>query len=221
MALSPRPPLFRVSLQHCRAIMRGLNPTIVSPSIEHIVPQSFYRRDGQMQRDMHNLIVVPSRLNTHRSTFRYVNHTGTEPGWEDLDSLGYLCNSSFPAAFKNRRLGLFVPPVTWRGPIARKVCYFLTTYPKWTPVVLRDVLCVGLIREWNERHPVTPDERREEEVISVIQNNPNWFVRNSSLVDELSAGIVCPKPTCDCLRRPGRDVQNIPSGSDSSDPDTS
>ena len=43
-------------------------------SLEHIVPQSIFKKKvPELSRDMHNLMMYPVLLNSHRSNYRYSN----------------------------------------------------------------------------------------------------------------------------------------------------
>jgi endonuclease I len=181
--------------------MRRLRPGIPHPSIEHVVPQC-HAPATNVTRDMHNLLVIPTRLNVHRNNYRYTTTTGPDTDWATLDALGYLCNSTFPKAYahKNVRRQLFVPPVEWRGRIARKVCYMIATYPIMTHTIVTRVLCPRLIRHWNDQYPVTDDERHEEAVVASIQKNRNRFVVSPLLVNATIESSACPKSSaCVCL----------------------
>ena len=42
-------------------------------TIEHVVPQSRYKKDKNLKSDMHNLFYYPSKMNTHRSNYKYIS----------------------------------------------------------------------------------------------------------------------------------------------------
>lgn len=78
-------------------------------------------------------------------------------------------------AWKNPRLGLYEPPPAHRGPIARKVMYFLASYPtllrrQVPPDELR------LLGAWHLEHGADTDERRLDDTIYRLQGNRNPFV---------------------------------------------
>jgi endonuclease I len=151
-----------------------------------------------MTLDAHNMMVIPSRLNSHRQAYRFCASPTPETDWQNLDDLGWLCNSTFPRAHKNTRRGLFVPPEEWRGPVARKVCYMIVVYPALMSLIFSRVLCPRLIREWNARYPVLDDERTAEEVVARVQRNRNPFVLDPASVNRTLHHSQCQASDCVC-----------------------
>ena len=41
-------------------------------SLEHVIPQSLYKDDKLLKKDMHNILLYPNMLNIHRSNYKYI-----------------------------------------------------------------------------------------------------------------------------------------------------
>ena len=167
-----------------RVVLRSMYPHVPHPTVEHVVPVSLYKHDlkchPMVSYDLHNLLLLPSKLNVHRSNYTFANPPSPTHGhrgqWVALNALGHECTWAEAAAFKHNQAHLFCPPAWCRGAIARKVAYFRFMYPTWSAAVETAVMSQGLMEEWNERYPVTLEERRVNILVKSIQRNANPFV---------------------------------------------
>lgn len=168
-----------------RRVLRSLYPNVSHPSVEHVVPVSIYRNKASptLAYDLHNLLVLPTTLNVHRSNYTFAPAPSeVHPEWIALDALGRSASWSRAHAFKHNGLKLFCPPCWCRGIISRKAAYFRHMYPEWSAAVEQAVLPQHLMEAWNAEYPVTEEERRINLLIRGIQRNTNPFVESPEFV---------------------------------------
>ena len=126
----------------------------VGDSVEHVVPQSWLRRDlsedgySVSRRDMTHLWACDIKSNQSRGN----------------DEYGY-CNDCF------------VPIDRSKGIVARSMLWVGWVYGVRIGVESQEVLA-----RWSELYPVTAEERERNLRVAEVQGVGNWFVDDSSLI---------------------------------------
>lgn len=169
-------PRYLMTYKDMRALLIRLNPDVHRPSLEHVVPRSFYIwPKHNASRDAHNCMIIPSGINSHRSNFIFSTRSRRpDLPWTPVEITGN--HHHHEEAYKSTVGGVFEPPSAWRGRIARKVMYFQLIYWPHLHPSLWDVVDPDLLMEWDEDHPVTEGEYTEHMIVSSIQGNRNPFV---------------------------------------------
>ena len=155
------PPRNLFSRKAIRKIMTSLHPTMDSPTIEHCVPQSHYKKTDRwrMARDMHGLTCLPRHLNSHRSNYRLVE--------------------SISQTEKHDKHGVFAPPPEYRGVYARSIGYIVLTYPSYASLVHTNVLDLNLLIKWSEMYPCTYADEVVHANVASLQQNANPLFLNA------------------------------------------
>jgi len=155
-------------------------------TLEHIIPQSIYKKDKKLCRDLHNLILYPSKVNIHRSNFKYISDFKIYEDSKILDGYGNICNYDKPLHdnfyIKNSKKKYFLPNNKFKGIISRAAMYFLYTYPKYTNKILKDIIDPYTILTWHHQYPVSEFEIYKNYEIAKIQGNKNMFINNPQLL---------------------------------------
>ena len=152
-------------------------------SIEHVVPQSNFKFDKQLKCDMHNLFYYPYKINWHRSNYKYTSDVKFYKDSLLLDDNGNeikysssIKSKTDDICIKTPTKKIFLPPVKYRGKIARSSMYFLATYPEYENIIFRKVINPYTILNWHHLYPVTEFEKYKNEKILEHQENNNIFV---------------------------------------------
>ncbi len=156
-------------------------------TLEHVVPQSLFGKDSKLKRDMHNLIWYPSKINTHRSNYKYMYDLNFNENSILLDKEGNKILYKKPIgdtdiSIKSNKNRLFIPNKLYRGEISRACMYFLTTYPEYKDLILKNVLDPYTLLTWHHEYPVTESEYNKENVIKSFQGNNNDFIKNPAIL---------------------------------------
>lgn len=142
--------------------MRLIYPCVPDPSMEHVVPQSMYLPHNA-SRDLHNILLIPCTLNSHRQDYAFGVRTSHRSWVQILNH----------DAWKNTKSRMYQPPPHHRGPIARKIKYFMSVYPQ---LYTRPIIDAQLLHEWDLCHAVTDEERFIDSVVAQVQGNHNPWV---------------------------------------------
>lgn len=137
---------------------------------EHVVPRSLIMEHN----DLHNLILLPSRLNNARSNYPYINNRLNETSriiWPCFNK-GCHCNTTGKLISKH----LFVPPDLFKGMIARSVLFMDEKYPHHHDLIHKRVLDLGVASMWDTMHPATKYEAEWDRIVSSIQGDSNHFI---------------------------------------------
>lgn len=174
-------PLRYVSYKKIKDIYKNIyGNKYLDYNLEHIVPQSKIKNNKLLRRDMHNILLYPRMLNTHRSNYKYTNNDFIYQNSLLLDEQGFICNNSLYIPEKNSiktsSMKIFCPNTSYRGEISRSCMYFIYTYEKYTNMVLKDVIDLDTLIMWNELHPVTELEEYKNKIIYDNQGNENIFI---------------------------------------------
>lgn len=164
---------------------------IYDSTLEHIIPQSVYKKtDKILSRDLHNLILYPSKLNTHRSNFKYISDLKLYGDSKILDENGEVLKYINPIdneiSIKNSKKRLFMPKDEYKGDISRAAMYFIHTYPQYKDFILDEIIDPYTILTWHHQFPVSDFEKFKSKEISKEQGNENLFIKSpENLVSEM------------------------------------
>lgn len=169
-------------------------------TIEHIVPQSIYKRDPENRRircDMHNFFVLRGKLNGLKSNHPYstlentlfdnrlqlIRPDGTHHPLESPEHLSGRSDQVIHAIYRHRcqqtskMKTVIIPPACLRGIIARSVAYMSTIYYDHADAMYSQVLDINTILRWHHQYPVTKYEYDRNMFIEIIQGNSNPYVK--------------------------------------------
>lgn len=142
---------------------------------EHVVPRSLIAEHN----DLHNLILLPGRLNNARSNYPYIHDSGLDKTIQKIIwpcfNKGCHCNTTGTLVSKR----LFIPPDLFKGMIARSVLFMDEKYPHHHDLIHKKVLDLGVASMWDCMFPATKQEAEWDKIISSIQGDSNHFTINS------------------------------------------
>ena len=153
-------------------------------SLEHIVPQSLFKKQQpELSRDMHNLMLYPVLLNSHRSNYRYSNELVLDDTTTILSNSGEKCLYTGPfnhigICLKSNKKRIYYPRPFYRGKIARACMYMAMTYPAFRDTIFTDVIDPYVLLTWHHEQPVSGFEVRKNDAILKLQGNENIYVSN-------------------------------------------
>lgn len=156
-------------------------------SLEHVIPRSVYKDNNLIKRDMHNIILYPNKINNHRSNYKYISDFKLHGNSILLDKFGNKIKYNKPLSeediyIKTNGRKTFMPAKKYRGYIARSAMYFLSTYPKYQDVILKDIIDPYTLLTWHFEYPVNNLEKEKNYMINSIQGNNNIYVSEPSLL---------------------------------------
>ena len=144
-------------------------------NVEHVFPQSLFKKDLPMRSDLHHLM----------ATFEHPNGMrGSLPFGVAKNPLDY-----HNAAGAKRDGRVFEPPDFTKGRVARAMLYFYARYKGqgffdrhvaafWNPQI-------ETLLDWNRRFPPTVEEQRRNDQVQAFQGNRNPFVDDPGLADRI------------------------------------
>jgi hypothetical protein len=148
---------------------RGMN-------VEHVWPQSFFGKELPMRSDLHHLLPTFIGPNGIRSNLPFGEVTG-KPEYSNK-------------AGAKMGAGVFEPPNSAKGRVARAVLYFYMRY--YDRNIRRGDFGLGFFAKrldmflrWNRQHPPDPDEVRRNGSVEAFQGNRNPFVDATDLADKI------------------------------------
>ena len=152
-------------------------------NMEHIVPQSFFKSDKNLKLDMHNIILYPSKMNIHRSNYKYISNNIFYKDSKLIDGNGNCIDYLEPIknneyCIKTNYKKYFVPCEKYRGQISRACMYVCNTYPKYKDVIFEKVIDPYTILTWHHEYPVNDFEREKNSKIFEYQKNNNQYITN-------------------------------------------
>jgi hypothetical protein len=146
-------------------------------NVEHVFPQSLFKKDLPMRSDLHHLM----------ATFEHPNGMrGSLPFGVAKNPLDYHNDAG---AKRDGRV--FEPPDFTKGRVARAMLYFYSRYKGqgffdqhvaafWNPQI-------ETLLDWNRRFPPTVEEQRRNDQVQAFQGNRNPFVDDAGLADRIGA----------------------------------
>ena len=160
-------------------------------SLEHIVPQSLFKSTApEMSRDMHNLMLYPVLLNSHRSNYRYSNELVLDDTTVLLTQNGEKTLYTAPfnhigICLKSNKKRYFYPRPFYRGKIARACMYMAMTYPEYQNEIFTDVIDPYVLLTWHHEHPVSGFEIRKNQpnLSPIMFYDPDGVIASSSFTE--------------------------------------
>lgn len=145
---------------------------------EHVIPKSLIPEHN----DLHNLILLPDRLNNMRSNFPYVNgieyedlhdpHLKVKPIPPCMRFNCSCCHLQGKLVSKN----LFIPADRFKGMISRSVLYMKDKYPHHHQLIHKRVLDLGVASIWDMSFPPSPQELEWNKFVASYQGDGNPYV---------------------------------------------
>ncbi len=141
---------------------------------EHIVPQSWFNKQGVMRADLHHLVTELITCNSFRGSHEY----------NDVDNP----DDTFPSCGirQGNNSGDFEPYAN-KGAAARAVLYFLTRHPKKVGDRDREIdyQDIKVLKRWSRENPPTEWEKRRNSEIEKVQGNRNPYIDFPEWVDKV------------------------------------
>lgn len=128
-------------------------------SIEHVVPKFYLKnmKDQRIKNDIHNLILIPKKMNNERGIKKYGGENENET---------------------------YVPDKQYRGMIARSAAYMTTQYPMLSNMIWEKVIDKETALLWNKMYPPKYEEKVKSRIAENFQGVSNIFIKNyTKLVD--------------------------------------
>jgi hypothetical protein len=161
------------------------------PTIEHIVPQSLVKGSKvPIRNDIHNFLVYPDKLNTLKSSYKYVSdmtgsfkcisEDGSRVSCDAPPESGSECREFFHII--NSKQKQVLPAPQYRGVIARSIAYMCLIYPEYSSIILNHVLDIQTLYHWHLKYPVSKFEYDRSLFVSFLQGNHNPFVLYPNLL---------------------------------------
>ncbi|VVU94639.1 Endonuclease I [seawater metagenome] len=182
LAFTPKP-LKQISYSNVKKLFNNIYQNPNNHTIEHVIPQSKLLT-MVLKTDMHNLLYYPSKLNIHRSNFKYISDLKIYENSKLLDDIGNELNERnnliVPSklSIKTSSKKIFYPPDIYKGQIARASMYFLSTYPDHKDIIFDQIIDPYTILTWHKLFPVTSFELFKNNIIYEYQLNNNVYILN-------------------------------------------
>lgn len=150
-------------------------------SLEHVVPQSLYKNESILKRDLHNIILYPNKINLHRSNYKYISDLKIYPNSKILDSVGNEIKYTEPILdndiyIKTNGMKSFYPAHKYRGLIARSSMYFASVYPEYQDSIFRNIIDPYTILMWHHEYTISKFEMKKNQFINEYQGNENLYI---------------------------------------------
>ena len=142
---------------------------------EHVVCQSWFKKQEPMRGDLHHLFACESNCNTFRNDFPYQDF----PDYNPKPSSG---DDKVMPACGNTEDGFFEPENN-KGIVARAALYFLLRYPGVIKVYQNKD--IEVLKSWAIAQPVSLYEKHRNYEIYQLQGNRNPFIDFPDLVKAL------------------------------------
>lgn len=144
-------------------------------NVEHVFPQTYFRRESPMRSDLHILMATFAGPNEIRGNLPF----GVVKGRPDYRN----------EAGAKRGGGVFEPPDFTKGRVARAMLYFYARYHLAPFFDLRAAEFwnsqVETLLDWNRRFPPTVEDRRRNDLDESFQGNRNPFIDDPTLADRI------------------------------------
>ncbi len=139
---------------------------------EHVVCQSWFKKQEPMRGDLHHLFACESRCNSFRNNHPYHDFPGYQP--QPVAAI-----EKERATCGNMEEDMFEPENN-KGIVARAVLYFLVRYPRQISVYSME--SINTLKAWAIQQPVTLYEKHRNREIFLTQGNRNPFIDFPDLV---------------------------------------
>ena len=156
-------------------------------SLEHVVPQSLYKNESILKRDLHNIILYPNKINLHRSNYKYISDLKIYPESKILDNIGNEIKYIEPILdndiyIKTNGQKSFYPACKYRGLIARSSMYFANVYPEYQEQIFKNVIDPYTLLMWHHEYPISKFELNKNKFTYELQGNQNFYIIEPKLL---------------------------------------
>lgn len=145
---------------------------------EHVVPQSWFRKDEPMRGDIHHLFACESGCNSFRGNIPYFDF----PDFEEV--VRGECGKREQKGFE---------PSNGKGAVARATLYFLLRYPGEINAVEKEYRPerIATLLDWHRAKPPGDYERHRNAAVFELQGNRNPLIDHPEWADriEFSLGL--------------------------------
>ncbi|KEK25066.1 endonuclease I family protein [Bacillus gaemokensis] len=137
-------------------------------NIEHVVPQSWFRKKEPMRGDMHHLFYCEKGCNSFRGNKQYHDFPDFKPEAFTASKVVEECGMSELEEFE---------PEYGKGMIARATLYFLMRYPDKILPEFKNKINIPLLLQWHADFPPNSEyEKHRNQAIFELQGNRNPFI---------------------------------------------
>ena len=136
-------------------------------NVEHVIPQSWFKKRHPMVADLHHLFTCEQDCNSFRSNIPYYD-------FDDYEVSLYkeIIKNSCGKRDGNEKF----EPENGKGEISRAILYFLLRYPNEISHDKQILLDINLFKRWHDEHPVTLHEKHRNWAIYKLQGNRNPYI---------------------------------------------
>jgi len=158
-------------------------PSSTYVNAEHIVPQSFFKKQQPMVSDLHHLFSSPSTLNNRRSNYKFKQMDYSQCSMFCKDNTCSYDVPSNPDSYSclGQDKASWMPIKKDRGEVARAIFYFFTMYDG---VDISSVGDVNTFKQWNTQFPPSAREIARNDAINKTQGNRNPYTDDYTLVNK-------------------------------------
>lgn len=139
----------------------------LSLNVEHVIPQSWFKKANPMVADLHHLFSCEMTCNSFRSNIPYYDFADYNPS----ASKEIIRNDCGKRDGEER-----FEPQNGKGAVARATMYFLTRYPAILPQERMRLIDIPMLVKWHQDHPVSLYEKHRNWSIFQLQGNRNPFI---------------------------------------------
>ncbi|HMI04634.1 MAG TPA: endonuclease [Pedobacter sp.] len=132
---------------------------------EHVVCQSWFRKQEPMKGDLHHLFACESGCNSFRNDHAYTEFEHYKPVPADQEKERLKCGNMENDKFE---------PENNKGVVARAVLYFLVRYPK--TITKYESEDITMLKNWSSEQKITLYEKHRNHEIFQLQGNRNPFI---------------------------------------------
>ena len=153
---------------------------------EHIIPQSFFKKEYPMVSDLHHLFSCPAKLNNLRGSLPYKEFDYSECSmWcrnQKCESREDIPSNPELYSCMNKDKNAWMPRTEDRGMVARAIFYFMTMYDG---VPIEKMGDLETLKKWNSLYPPLEFEKGRNDNLNETQGNRNPYIDDPSLVDQV------------------------------------
>ncbi|WHY77254.1 endonuclease [Neobacillus sp. WH10] len=139
---------------------------------EHVVPQSWFKKQEPMRGDLHHLFSCEPACNSRRGNNPYDDFPEYVPEKLTL-GIKESCGKSDEGKFE---------PEYGKGIVARATLYFLTRYQG---IINKDYVNLRVLINWHKQFPVSLYEKHRNLAIFELQGNRNPFIDFPEMAERL------------------------------------
>ncbi|WNS46696.1 endonuclease [Paenibacillus sp. MMS20-IR301] len=159
-------------------------------NVEHVVPQSWFKKAEPMRGDMHHLFYCEEKCNSFRGNKRYVDFADYKPEEFRTDTVRGECGKGVGGG--GAADGEFEPEYA-KGVVARAMLYFILRYPDKIIKEYAEQQDINVLLKWHKDFPpnLKYEKHRNQEIFA-IQGNRNPFIDLPELADRIDFSVYKP-----------------------------